>query len=141
MKIVFSILFFLSFQSEKVNLFSITEIFDNINLYSKELCSHNGIPKYNAISNKVICKCGEKYTNEPRKDKIKYINSHIVQCSYEKKVDFMLFFYLLCIPFGFDFFYLERYIIFSIIFIISSGILILNIVALLINYKINIYLL
>ena len=94
MKIVFSILIFLSFQSEKVNLFSISEIFDNVNLYSKELCSHNGIPKYNATSNKVICKCGEKYTNEPRKDKIKYINSHIVQCSYEKKVDFMLFFYL-----------------------------------------------
>ena len=137
MKIFFSILIFLSFQSGKVNLFSVDDIYDNMNLYIKEICSHNGIPKFNATSNKVICECGEKYTNEPRKDKIKRINGHIVQCSYEKKSRFYALFLSLCISFGFDFLYLERYIIFSIIFILSSSILILNIVAFIINYNIN----
>ena len=54
-----------------------------------------------------------------------------------KKSRFYALFLSLCIPFGFDFFYLERYIIFSIVFIISSSILILNIVAFFINYNIS----
>ena len=137
MKNFISILIFLSLQSRKVKLLSVEEILENVNFYSKELCSNNGIPKYNKASNEVTCECGEKYANEPRKNKKKYINGHFVQCSYERKSRFYAIFLSLCIPFGFDFLYLERYIIFSIIFILSSSILILNIVAFIINYNIN----
>ena len=137
MKNFISILIFLSLQSRKVKLLSVEEILENVNFYSKELCSNNGIPKYNKASNEVTCECGEKYANEPRKNKKKYINGHFVQCSYERKSRFYTIFLSVCFPFGFDFLYLERYIIFSIVFSISIFIVVLYIITFIANYNIG----
>ena len=122
----------------KINiLFSPRDYLDTISLYSNEICSYNGIPYYNSTTNEVTCECNEKFTNEPRKDKIKYINGHMVQCSYERKSRFFVIFLALCIPIGFDFLYLRRYIYFIIILINFITVFILNIIVFILNYKMN----
>ena len=62
----------------------------------------------------------------------------MIQCSYERKSKFYTIFLSLCIPFGFNFLYLERYVGFSISFIMSLITLSLNIIVFIINYRINI---
>ena len=122
----------------KINiLFSPRDYLDTISLYRNEICSYNGIPYYNSTTNEVTCECNEKFTNEPRKDKIKYINGHMVQCSYERKSRFFVIFLALCIPIGFDFLYLRRYIYFIIILINFITVFILNIIVFILNYKMN----
>ena len=134
----FFILFFLFFLAEKIYTFSPKELIENVRLYTNELCSFNGIPKINTTTNEVICECKERYANEPRKDKIKYINGQMIQCSYERKSRFYTIFLSACFPFGFDFLYLKRYYSFCISFIMSLTTLSLNIIVFVINYKINI---
>ncbi len=69
MEMYYLMLIFLLFQIEKVYSFSKKELFENINLYTNELCSYNGIPKIENKANEVICECNERYANEPRKKK------------------------------------------------------------------------
>ena len=130
------IVLFLIFK--KIIPFSINNLLDNPYNYRNELCSYNGIPTYNPSTNEVTCECDEKYTNEPRKNKLKYINGHLIQCSYERKSRVVVIFLALCIPFGFDFLYLERYIIFSIVFTVITIMFVSNIAIFILNYKINI---
>ena len=130
------IVLFLIFK--KIIPFSINNLLDNPYNYRNELCSYNGIPTYNSSTNEVTCECDEKYTNEPRKNKLKYINGHLIQCSYERKSRVVVIFLALCIPFGFDFLYLERYIIFSIVFTVITIMFVSNIAIFILNYKINI---
>jgi hypothetical protein len=118
--------------------FSINNILDNPYNYRNEICSYNGIPTYNSTTNEVICECNEKYTNEPRKNKLQYINGHLIQCSYERKSRVFVFFLALCVPFGFDFLYLERYLIFSIFFTVIIIMFFANIAIFILNFKINI---
>ena len=117
--------------------FNVKEILDNPNNYRNLLCSGNGEPYYNATSNEVICSCKEGYTNEPNNKKKKYLNNHLIQCSYRRKSRFTVLFYSLCLPFGFDFLYLGRYKIFAVVFCIILLVITLNIVLFFINYKIN----
>ena len=130
------IVLFLIFK--KIIPFSINNLLDNPYNYRNELCSYNGISTYNSSTNEVTCECDEKYTNEPRKNKLKYINGHLIQCSYERKSRVVVIFLALCIPFGFDFLYLERYIIFSIVFTVITIMFVSNIAIFILNYKINI---
>jgi len=136
MKNLIYIVLFLIF--EKIKAFSINNILDNAYNYRNELCSYNGVPTYNSSTNEVTCECKEKYANEPRKNKLKYINGHLIQCSYERKSRVMAIFLALCIPFGFDFLYLERYIIFSIVFTVITIMFMSNIAIFILTYKINI---
>ena len=129
-------IFFLVFK--QIKSFSINNILDNAYNYRNELCSYNGKPTYNSSINEVTCECNEQYANEPRKNKLKYINGHLIQCSYERKSRVVVIFLALCIPFGFDFLYLERYIIFSIVFTVITIMFVSNIAIFILNYKINI---
>ena len=132
------IIIFLFFSIKNIYTFSASELLDNVYLYSNELCSYNGIPKINSTTNEVTCECKERYANEPRKDKIKYINGHMIQCSYERKSRFYTLFLALCLPFGFDFLYLNQYISFFISLSISLFTISINIIVFFMNYKINV---
>ena len=136
MKYFHYIVLFLIFK--KIKSFSINNILDNSYNYRNEICSDNGIPTYNSSTNEVTCEFNEKYVNESRKKKLKYINGHLIQCSYERKSRVMVIFLALCIPFGFDFLYLERYIIFSIVFTVIAIMFVSNIIIFILNIKINI---
>ena len=129
--------FFLLFIFTLSKGFSIDEFLNNTYNYRYELCSHNGIAIYNETTNTVSCDCGKKYTNEPSKEKYKYINNHLIQCSYERKSRFMVVFIALCLPFGTEYLYLRRYKVFTIIFILSIGVLTLNIIVFILNYEID----
>ena len=136
MKILFYMVLFMIFKIIKP--FSINNILDNPYNYRNELCSFNGIPTYNSSTNEVICECNEKYVNEPRKNKFEYINGHLIQCSYERKSRVFAIFLALCAPFGFDFLYLGRYLIFSIFFTITMIMSFAHIVIFILNFKIQI---
>lgn len=113
------------------------EILDNPSNYKYILCSGNGEPSYNHIKNEVTCACKEGYTNEPSEEKKIRLNGHLIQCSYKRKSRFTTLFYSLCLPFGFDFLYLERYKIFALIFCFIVSVITLNIVMFILNYKMN----
>ena len=136
----FEILILLSFSIKFIHsyLFSASEILANPNNYRHILCSGNGTPFYNATTNEVTCSCKEGYVNEPREGKKERLHGHLVQCTYRQKSRFKALFFALCIPFGFDFLYLERYIIFAIVFCNCIIIISLNIAMFIINYKSNI---
>ena len=137
MKSIYFLFIIFFFKLRKILSFSVNEIFRNPQLYSNELCSYNGIPYYNSTTNEVTCKCHEKYADEPRKDKIKYINGHIIHCSYERKSRFFTIFLSLCFPIGIDFLYLERYSAFFLVLFITLLILASGIFLLYLNYKVN----
>ena len=125
-------LILLLFRIEKVYTFSKKELFENINLYSNELCSYNGIPKITE-TNEVVCESNERYANETIKKNIKYINNIMIQCSYQRKSRFFTIFLALCIPIGFDFLYLA----FSIALFLSLITITLSIILFIMNYRIN----
>ena len=137
MKLLYFILILFFLKLKTILSFSTKDLMKNPMLYINELCSFHGIPYYNSTSNIVTCKCRDKYTDEPRKDKIKYINGHIIHCSYERKSRFYTIFLSICIPIGLDFFYLKRYIAFFFSFFISLSVFTSNIIVFYINYKIN----
>ena len=118
--------------------FSAEEFLRNPMLYINELCSYNGKPYYNSTTNEVTCKCNDKYTDEPRKDKIKYINGHIIHCSYQRKSRFFTIFLCLCFPFGIDFIYLKRYTIFILVIFISLCYIACGVITLCLNKKVDI---
>ena len=124
------------FRIEKVYSFSRKEIFENINLYSNEICSYNGIPKITE-NNEVICECNERYANEPVKKNIKYINNIMIQCSYQRKSRFFTLFLALCVPIGFDLLYIRRPLAFSISLFLSLITISLSIILFIMNYRIN----
>ena len=134
---IFVILSLISINIIQCYSFNPSEILSNPNNYRYILCSNNGEPTYNSTTNEITCSCKEGYVNEPREKKKEYLNGHFVQCSYRQKSRFKALFFALCLPFGFDFLYLERYIIFSIVFCIIIIVIVLNIVMFVINYQTN----
>ena len=128
---------FLIFELELIELSAADEFLNDINLYINEICSHNGVPNVDKKTNKVICTCEEKYANEPREQYKKYINGQFVQCSYRRKRRFFAFFLAGICPCGMDYFYLGHYWLFFIIIIYCLIILTFNIIAFILNYKIN----
>jgi len=120
-----------------LNSYDAKEILSNPDNYKNILCSGNGEPFYNRSNNEVTCTCKEGYTNEPSEEKKIYLNGHLIQCSYKRKSRFTTLFYSLCLPFGFDFLYLERCRIFAIVFCVVFTTITLNIVMFILNYKMN----
>ena len=92
MNIYFLIILLILYKSSYLS-FNASNILNNPYNYRYKLCSGNGEPTYNSETNKVSCKCKERYTNEPEKKLEKYLNGNLIQCSYEKKVDLLLFFW------------------------------------------------
>ena len=121
--------------NEIIKAFSIEEYLDNPSYYKNELCSYNGIPTLNPETNEVTCECNSRYINEPNEKKREYINGHMIQCSYRKKSRFKVVFFALCFPFGIDFYYLERYLAFSIVLCLSLLTIIVNIMSLILWHK------
>ena len=137
MNISFLIILLILYKSSYLS-FNASNILNNPYNYRYKLCSGNGEPTYNSETNKVSCKCKERYTNEPEKKLEKYLNGNLIQCSYEKKSRFTTLFLALCIPFGFDFLYLGRWRIFTVVFCLIFLEICLNFVMFYINYQINI---
>ena len=117
--------------------FNATEILSNPNNYRYVLCSGNGEPFYNSTTNQVTCTCKEGYTNEPSEKNKQYLYGHFVQCSYRRKSRFVALFLALCLPFGFDFYYLGKWVIFIAIFCVCVCVITLNIFMFIINYQIK----
>jgi len=109
---------------------------ENPILYKNEICSYNGSPKL--ISNDTIqCTCYSSFTDEPRKNYRKYIGNQLVQCSYKRKKRFTTFFLAGLIPMGFDYFYLELYWYFCIVFISFLLMVLSQIVCFILSYKLK----
>ena len=116
------------------------EDLENPFLYKNEICSYNGNPNMISDENGKIsieCSCYSSYVNEPRENYKKYIGDQIVQCSYQRKKRFTTFFLAGLIPMGFDYFYLELYLYFVIVFFGFISIIINNIVCFLLSYKLK----
>ena len=86
-------------------------------LYKNEICSYNGVP---TVNNSVItCECYSSFADEPRKQYIKYVNDHKIQCSYQRKRRLLALILALLMPIGLDYLYLERYGYFCLIFLFN----------------------
>ena len=113
------------------------DYFEYANTYQNELCSYNGIPTYDSKTNQVICDCDEKHVNEPRVTHRKYINGHLVQCSYEKKKRFYAFFLAAIFPIGLDFVYLGHVYLFLLSLALFIIVIACNIIQLILDYRQN----
>ena len=109
---------------------------ENPVLYKNEICSYNGSPK--VVSNETVeCTCYSSYTDEPREDYKKYIGNQIVHCSYKRKKRFTTFFLAGLLPMGLDYFYLELYGYFCIVFLSFLLYIISQIVCFILSYKVK----
>ena len=113
------------------------DYFEYANTYQNELCSYNGIPSYDSKTNQVICDCDEKHVNEPRITHRKYIEGHLVQCSYEKKKRFYAFFLAAIFPIGLDFVYLGHIYLFLLSLALFIIVVACNIIQLILDYRQN----
>ena len=113
------------------------DYFEYANTYQNELCSYNGIPTYDSKTNQVICECDEKHVNEPRVTHRKYIEGHLVQCSYEKKKRFYAFFLAAIFPIGLDFVYLGHVYLFLLSLALFIIVIACNIIQLILDYRQN----
>ena len=113
------------------------DYFEYANTYQNELCSYNGIPSYDSKTNQVICECDEKHVNEPRVSERRYINGHLVQCSYEKKKRFYAFFLAAIFPIGLDFVYLGHVHLFLLSLALFIIVIACNIIQLILDYRQN----
>ena len=132
---LFIFYFYLTFYFELIYTNPSDEYFGDITLYLNEICSYNGIPTIDKKTNQVICKCEEKYANEPREKYKKYINGHLVQCSYERKRKFLTLFLAAIGPFGIDYFYLGHYYIFVILLCFGTIVITFIIISFILSYK------
>ena len=71
----------------------------------------------------IKCQCHEGFV---RDNNIRKINNYDVDCSYQLKSRLITFVFSLIVPLGIDYFYLEYYSIFFIIFITVICVIILN---------------
>ena len=102
-----------------------------INLYANEICSYHGEPKIENLN--VNCICQPFYTQLEKNGK-KIINNY-VQCYYPKKHRFIVLFLSIFLPFGLDFYYLERYNIFIIVFLFVIFVIINRLICFFISNK------
>ena len=134
MKKIFYVLIFIIYLKQ---IFCSVNDISDMRYYLNQFCSYNGKPVYNKTSEKVICECDDKYTDEPREDKKKYINNQLIQCSYRKKKQFTAFFLAAITPFGINFFYLGYYLYFVIIAVINITIITFNCISMVLNYQLE----
>ena len=109
---------------------------ENPSLYKNEICSYNGNPKI-STNDSIQCQCYSSFVDEPREDYKKYVGNQVVHCSYKRKKRFTTFFLAGLIPMGFDYFYLEYYLYFAIVFIGFLLMVISHIVCFLLSYKLK----
>ena len=133
--LIFIIIFITCLKSSFCSLENIT----NIKYYVNQICSYNGIPVYdkNISNSNVTCICEEQYDNEPREEKKRYVNGQLIQCSYRKKKRFKAFFLAAITPFGINYCYLEQYAGFAGFLIFGVGIIVLNFISMVLNYKLE----
>ncbi len=112
---IFFILFFIN--PSKCYYFTEDELSfqEKIN-FTKKICSYQGEPVINYKNRTITCKCKEGYKSANTDKKI---FGFPLQCSYHLKKRSIAIFLSLLIPLGLDFFYLERYIIGSIILVFT----------------------
>ena len=109
---------------------------ENPLLYQNEICSYNGIPK--VVSNDTVeCTCYSSFTDEPREDYKKYIGNQMVHCSYKRKKRFTTFFLAGILPMGLDYFYLEHYVYFLIVFTLFLLMIISQVVCFVLSHKVK----
>ena len=109
-------------------------ITNNPSLYKNEICSYNGYPNVKATS--IECDCYSSFVNEPRKEKVKYIGDQKVQCSYQKKNRFKIFFLAGILPIGLDYYFLGYTQYFVLILIVFVIVIINNIFQFYLTYQI-----
>lgn len=103
--------------------FQMVDLLYSPELFYDEICSYNGKMTINSTNNEYKCICGKDFASV---NKDKYINNILVQCDYFKKRQFIAVFLSIFIPFGFDYFYLGYYLIFSFVFLLCFSSLIGN---------------
>ena len=103
-----------------------------IRLYANEICSYHGKPKIENNSN-ISCECQPFYTQLKKNEK--KIFSIDVQCYYPRKHRFIVVFFSIFLPFGLDFYYLERYNIFIIVFLFVIFVIINRLICFFISNK------
>ena len=91
-------------------------------IIKNQLCSFNGISSI-TLDN-ITCQCQEGFVRDVN---IRKINNYDVDCSYQMKSRLITLVFSLIIPLGFDYFYLEYYSTFLIIFFTVICVIILNI--------------
>lgn len=107
------LLFILGVILQGYRSFQIQEL-SSPHLFIDEICSYNGVKNETASSaNNITCNCAEEYDTL---DSNRYINKVKVQCNYFKKRQFLAVFLSIFIPFGFNYLYLEKYLLFVLIF-------------------------
>jgi len=110
---------------------------ENPLLYKNEICSYNGIPK--VVSNDTVeCTCYSSFADEPREDHKKFIGNQKVHCSYKRKKRFTTFFLAGILPMGFDYFYLEHYGYFLLIFLLFLLMIISQVSIFILSYKVKV---
>lgn len=82
-------------------------------MFEDEICSYNGMANTYSNSSYINCTCQDEFHNDPNLQRL--INGVPVQCSYERKRRFIALFLSIFLPFGIDYLYLGRYLIFIII--------------------------
>ena len=102
--------------------------------YANEICSYHGIP---TIENSIVnCECQPFYTQLENKNGI--IKNNVekpIKCNYLKKHRFIVVFLSIFLPFGLDFYYLERYNIFIIVFLFVIFVIINRLICFFISNK------
>jgi hypothetical protein len=132
----FLLVFVLSNKTKKEQIIIDKDYIESPTLYKNEICSYNGSPKM--ISNDSIeCTCYSSYTDEPREEHRKFIGNQMVHCSYKRKKRFTAFFLAGLFPIGLDYFYLEHYFYFIIVFTLFLLMLISRVVYFILSYKVK----
>lgn len=107
------IIFILGVILQGYRSFQIQEL-SSPHLFIDEICSYNGKKNETASTDKnITCDCADEYTTL---DSDRYINNVKIQCNYFKKRQFLAVFLSIFIPFGFNYLYLEQYLLFVLIF-------------------------
>ena len=117
---LFSISFYLYFCQNNFEE-ALKAFIESPKLIKNQLCSFNSITSVNLES--IKCQCHEGFV---RDNNIRKINNYDVDCSYQLKSRLITFVFSLIVPLGIDYFYLEYYSIFFIIFITVICVIILN---------------
>jgi len=86
---------------------------DDLRYFINEICSYN-YKFFNVTNNIVSCTCNEGFIST--NDTI-FSNNQYIQCNYEQKKRYIVFFFSFFLLFGFEYLYLEKYAVFVFILI------------------------
>ena len=87
--------------------------------YINEICSYNQ-EKYETKDKNIVCKCSKGYTTYNPNNEIKF-GQYPIQCNYEQKRGYIVFFFSFFPFFGIDHYYLEKYHFFIGILVLYLG--------------------